>query len=155
MNKFFRNLIMFVLGFCFYVAIEIVCRGFSFRLMGLAGGIAFVIGGNLNDKFSWKMNLLLQCLIISVVITTIEAIIGNIDYYWLHINMWSYSGLPLHFLNAKICVPFMIVWYLIGFVIVFVHDAITYYWMHEGDRPEYWIFGKRVWQMPMRKCVEE
>lgn len=98
------------------------------------------------------MDLLLQCGIISVMITISEAIIGNIDYYFLHKNMWNYSNLPLSYLNGKICVPFTIIWFLMGFMIIFVHDAITYYWMHEGEQPEYWIFKNRIWQMPKRNC---
>ncbi len=98
------------------------------------------------------MDLLLQCGIISVMITISEAIIGNIDYYFLHKNMWNYSNLPLSYFNGKICVPFTIILFLMGFMIIFVHDAITYYWMHEGEQPEYWIFKNRIWQMPKRNC---
>lgn len=116
------------------------------------GAIAFVVGSNLNNKFSWKMDLLLQSGIIAVVITGLEAVIGNIDYYFLHQNMWDYSGLPMSALNGKVCVLFTIIWFLFGFIIIFVGDAIEYYWLHEGEQPEYWIFGKRIWQMPIRKC---
>lgn len=98
------------------------------------------------------MDLILQCSIISVMVTVLEAIVGNIDYYWLHLNMWDYSSLPLNYLNGKICVPFSIIWFVMGFWVVIIHDAITYYWLHEREQPEYWVFGKRVWQMPIRKC---
>lgn len=143
---------MFILGFCFYVGIEICFRDRSYFFMGLLGGVVFCIGGALNNKFSWKIDLLLQCGIISFMITVMEAIVGNIDYYFLHMNMWDYSNMYMNFLNHKICLPFSIIWFFMGFVIVFVHDAITYYWLHEGDQPEYWILGKRIWQMPKRKC---
>ena len=152
MNNTTKNILMFTLGCCFYTAIEMLYRGYSFRLMLISGGVLFLLGTLLNNKFGWKMDLLLQCGIISVMVTILEAIVGNIDYYWLHLNMWDYSGLPYNYLNGKICVPFMIVWFFLAFAIVFVGDAIEYYWMHRGEQPEYWIFGKKVWQMPLRKC---
>lgn len=59
MNKTSRNLLMFILGFCFYCAVEIIFRDVTYRLMGVAGGLIFVAGGTLNDRFSWKMDLML------------------------------------------------------------------------------------------------
>ncbi len=120
--------------------------------MGVCGGFILCVAGEINDKFSWKIDLLLQCAIISFFITVIEAILGNIDYYFLHQNIWDYSNLKYSYLNSKVSLLFSIIWFFIGFVVVFVHDAITYYWLHEGEQPEYWIFGKRIWQMPVRKC---
>lgn len=152
MRKIARTFILFDLGAAFYCLIEIMYRNESYRLMALAGGLIFILGGLLNDKFSWKMDLILQCSIISVMVTVLEAIVGNIDYYWLHLNMWNYSSLPLNYLNGKICVPFSIIWFVMGFWVVIIHDAITYYWLHEGEQPEYWVFGQRIWQMPIRKC---
>lgn len=152
MNKTSRNLLMFILGCAFYTLIEMLWRGYSFRLMSLSGGLIFVAGGALNNKFSWKMDLLLQCGIISVMVTLLEAIVGNIDYYFLHLNMWDYSNLHYHYFNGKISLLFSIIWFFMGLLVIFVHDAITYYWLHEGEQPEYWIFGKRIWQMPVRKC---
>jgi len=143
---------MFILGFCFYVGLEICFRNRSHILMGVCGGFILCVAGEINDKFSWKIDLLLQCAIISFFITVIEAILGNIDYYFLHQNIWDYSNLKYSYLNGKISLLFSIIWFFMGFVVVLVHDAITYYWLHEGDQPEYWIFGKRIWQMPVRKC---
>lgn len=114
----------------------------------------FVWGSILNNKFGWKMDLLLQCGIISASVTLLEAIVGNIDYYFLHINMWDYSILEYNALNGKISALFSFLWFLLAFAIVFIGDAIEYYWFHDGEQPEYWIFGKKVWQMPLRKCNE-
>ncbi len=152
MNRTSKNLLVFILGCSFYTLVEMLWRGYSFRLMSISGGVIFILGGTLNDRFSWKLDLLLQCGIISVMVTILEAIVGNIDYYFLHLNMWDYSMLKFNWLNGKISLLFSIIWFFMGFVVVFVHDAITYYWLHEGEQPEYWIFGKRIWQMPARKC---
>jgi len=151
-NDHIKNLIMFILGCAFYVLLEIVARGYSFRWMALAGGISFYFSGTLNNRFSWKMDLLLQCLCTSVMVTFLELVIGNIDYYFLHLNMWDYSGQFLALANNKICLPFSILWFFIGFPVIFIYDAITYYWMHDGEQPRYYIFGKEIWRMPERKC---
>lgn len=143
---------MFILGCAFYTLVEMLWRGYSFRAMSVAGGLIFVLGGTLNDRFSWRMDLLLQCGIISFMVTLLEAIVGNIDYYFLHLNMWDYSLLKYNWLNGKISLLFTIIWFFMGLTVVFVHDAITYYWLHKGNQPEYWILGKRIWQMPVRKC---
>lgn len=120
--------------------------------MALLGGLLFVFGGELNNKFSWKMDLLLQCALISVATTICEAIVGNIDYYILHLDMWDYTNLAYNAFNGKISLLFSIAWFFIGFPLIFVYDAITYYWMHDGDPPRYYIFGKLIWQIPERKC---
>ena len=152
MNKVIKNLIMFIISFSLYITIEVLWDSTSHYSMGLISGFAFVIGGMLNDKFGWKMDLLLQSSIITVVITILEAIVGNIDYYFWYLNIWDYSNMPMNYFNGKICIPFCLIWLLFSFVVVFLHDAINYYWLHEGEQPEYWIFGKRIWQMPERKC---
>lgn len=152
MNKITKNILMALIGASLYLLVEIIYRNYSFRLSAVMAAVAFVVGDNLNDKFSWKMDLLLQCGIIATLIAGLEAIIGNIDYYFLHQNMWDYSSLPMSYLNGKICIPFIFVWFVFAFFIVFISDAITYYWLHEGEQPEYWILGKRIWQMPIRKC---
>lgn len=152
MNKFVKNILMAIIGSSLYLLVEIMFRNYTFRLSAVMAAIAWVVGNNLNNKFSWKMDLLLQCGIIAVLITGLEAIIGNLDYYFLHQNMWDYSGMPLSTLNGKICIPFTIIWFIFGFFIVFSGDAIEYYWFHDNDIPEYWILGKRIWTMPIRKC---
>lgn len=35
-----KYLLFFLLGYCIYIAIEVTYRGYSFRLMGIAGGLS-------------------------------------------------------------------------------------------------------------------
>jgi len=86
MNKFVKNILMAIIGSSLYLLVEIMFRNYTFRLSAVMAAIAWVVGNNLNNKFSWKMDLLLQCGIIAVLITGLEAIIGNLDYYFLHQN---------------------------------------------------------------------
>ena len=36
-----KYLLFFLLGYCIYIAIEVTYRGYSFRLMGISGGLSF------------------------------------------------------------------------------------------------------------------
>jgi uncharacterized membrane protein len=154
MKLLLKDILFFIIGCSLYLMIEIFFRGYSFRLMGIAGGLIFLIGSKLNDWFSWDMDLLLQCLVIALLVTLLEAIIGNIDYYYLHLNMWNYNNLPLNFLNGKICVGFSCIWFLFGFPIVILADCIDYYWLHTNERPYYRIF-KWKFKLPRRKNIYE
>lgn len=53
-----KYLLFFLLGYCIYVAIEVTYRGYSFRLMGIAGGLSLAGIGMLEDAgcaaFRWR-----------------------------------------------------------------------------------------------------
>ena len=154
MNKnVYKYLAMFILGFVTYDTLELIWDNSTDLSMSCLSGFLTMFGATLNDKFSWKMDLLLQSSVITVVATILEAIVGNIDYYFWHRNIWDYSSFgDLAWFNGKICLPFCILWFFMAFAIIFIGDAITYYWLHDDEQPEYWVFGKRIWQMPKRKC---
>ena len=71
---------MAVIGASLYLLVEIMFRNYSFRLSAVMAAIAFVVGNNLNNMFLWKMDLLLQGGIISILITGLEAIIYTKKY---------------------------------------------------------------------------
>ena len=152
MKRLFYFIFMFCVGAFLYMIVECSFRGYTFWQMGVLGGTVFLIGSLLNNKFSWKLDLLLQCGIIALMTTTLEAIVGNIDYYFLHIGMWDYSSLPYNFFNGKICLAFSTIWYFFGFIIVFLGDAIDYYILRTEDiQPEYWILGTLIFRFPKRR----
>ena len=47
-----KYLLFFLLGYCIYIAIEVTYRGYSFRLMGIAGGLSLAGIGMLEDAGS-------------------------------------------------------------------------------------------------------
>lgn len=137
---------MFIVGFCLYITIEVLFRGYSFALMGLCGAIAFLLIDKLNSYISWDMDLILQGCIGSVIITTMELFVGLLDKYYLHINMWSYSNLPYNY-QGVICLEFSLIWILISIVAVLLADAINYYVFNTPDfQPYYKVFGKKIFQ---------
>lgn len=152
MPKVLKYIIMAVVGCSLYLMIEIFYRGYSFRLMGIGGALLFMMIGSLNNMFSWDLDLIIQGSIGATLITLFEAIIGSVDYYYLHIGMWDYSSLPLNYLNGKICVPFWVIWFFVSILIVFLADALDYYLFHESQRPYYSILGKPRIKFPERRC---
>lgn len=144
MNKVYKNIILFIVGYCIYIAIEVTFRGISYPLMGICGGIAIVLLDKINDYISWDMDILIQGLLGSALITGFELIIGEVS---LHTNlltvMWDYSNMPLNY-DGVICLPFSLIWLLLSIVAILLADAINYYLFQEEPLPYYRLFGKVI-----------
>ena len=140
-----KNTILFLIGFCVYITIEVLYRGFSYPLMGLCAGIAIVILDKINDLISWNVDVLWQCLFGALLITLMELIIGKMFLAGYLPVMWDYSSVPLNY-QGIICVPFSIVWMALSFVAIIVADAINYYVFKEKPVPYYKCFGKVIFR---------
>ncbi|MEY8338470.1 hypothetical protein AALB16_10685 [Lachnospiraceae bacterium 62-35] len=141
---FFKNFILFIIGFFSYLAIEISYRGYTFFWSGVMGGIAIVIIDKFNDSISWDMDFALQCILGSMVITSLEFIFGTLDHSIFHLNMWDYSMLPFNY-NGIICLPFSIIWIFISGFAIISADWINYYLLKEQEiKPYYLLFGKVI-----------
>lgn len=139
--------ILFCVGFCTYSIIEILFRGYTYFTMGITGGIAFLIIDQINNKISWDLDLLIQGIIGSTVVTFLEFMIG---IFCLRNNlspMWDYSSMPLNY-NGIICLPFSIIWIFVSILGIWIADLINYYIFLEEPRPYYKIWGKTVLVFP-------
>ena len=67
-----KNVILFTVGFCIYITIEVLFRGFSYPLMGVVGGITLILLDKINNKISWETDLTIQAIIGSVIVTLFE-----------------------------------------------------------------------------------
>lgn len=144
MNKVNKSAVLFITGFCLYITIEVCYRGYSYSLMGLCGGLAFLLIDKINDKISWDIDILIQGLIGSAIITLFELIIGELSLNNILPMMWDYSNLPLNY-KGIICLPFSLIWIGISIVAVFLADAINYYMLGVDDQvPYYKLFGKKI-----------
>lgn len=144
MNKVNKSAVLFITGFCLYITIEVCYRGYSYPLMGLCGGTAFVLIDKINDKISWDIDILIQGLIGSAIITLFELIIGEISLRGYLPMMWDYSNLPFNY-KGIICLPFSIAWIGISIIAVILADAINYYMLDENEQvPYYKLFGKTI-----------
>ena len=143
-SKILKNIILFIVGFCSYITIEVLWRGYSYALMGVCGGLAIVILDKINNKISWDTDILLQGLSGSLLITLFELVIGEIALRTSLLPiMWDYSNVPFNF-DGVICLPFSIVWLFISIVAIMLADAINYYVFHEHPKPYYKLFGKKI-----------
>lgn len=149
--KFLRKIIMFLVGFCAYITIEVCFRGYSYVLMGIVAGIILILLDSINNKISWNVDLLLQGIIGSGMITLAELIIGE-SRKFLHLSpMWDYSGQFLNF-QGVICLLFSLIWIGISIIGIFVADAINYYVFEEKPIPYYKIFGHVVLRFKKKHC---
>lgn len=143
-SKILKNIILFIVGFCAYITIEVLWRGYSYALMGVCGGLAIVILDKINNKISWNTDILLQGLSGSLLITLFELVIGEIALRTSLLPiMWDYSNVPFNY-DGVICLPFSIVWLFISIAAIMLADAINYYVFHEYPKPYYKLFGKKI-----------
>lgn len=146
-----KNVILFTVGFCIYITIEVLFRGFSYPLMGVVGGITLILLDKINNKISWETDLTIQALIGSAIVTLFELIIGLIALYTSLPQMWDYSNMPLNFMGV-ICLPFSIAWCLLSVIGIFVADAINYYVYEELPIPYYKMFGCTILTFKEKEC---
>lgn len=114
MEYSWKYLILFVFGGGIYYSIEILFRGYSHWSMFLLGGICFLAIDYMNRKYFDGMQMALQMLLCSAVITMLEFIAGTIVNLWLDWNVWNYAHLPLH-LFGQISLLFSFFWYLLSY----------------------------------------
>ena len=142
MNKFKRylpNLLKYIFLFYFggslYLTIEVFYRGYSHQSMFVAGAIAFVIVGGLNNWFEWEWSILFQMLIGGIAITVIELIFGLILNVQLGLDIWDYSDKIGNF-GGQICIEYSVKWFMLSAVGIVIDDIIRWKFFKE-DKPRY------------------
>lgn len=150
MKHLVKNMLLFALGYCVYIAIEVTYRGYSHVLMGICGGLAIMLIDKINDYISWDMDILIQGGIGSLIITAFEFVIGEISLHTDYLPiMWDYSHVPLNF-DGVICLPFSLIWILLSIVAILVADSINYYVFHQSPVPYYKCCGKQIFKFQER-----
>ncbi len=96
-NNIIKYIFLFIIGGFSYFYIEILFRGFSHFSMIICGGLAFILCGALNQFTHFKLSVITQMLISSIIITLLEFITGYIVNIRLHWNVWDYSSLPYNY----------------------------------------------------------
>lgn len=151
-KKCLKYFILFITGYCLYIAIEITFRGYSYVLMGLVGAITFILNDRIQNVISWETDIILQGCIGSAMVTLFELVIGELYKFMNWAPMWDYSSVPLNF-DGVICFPFSLIWIALSIVGIFISDSINYYMLHESPQPYYRILGYRF-MLPKRSCEE-
>lgn len=143
-NRIVKMMVLFLVGFVVYGLIELIYRGKTYPLMAVCGGVAILILDQINNKISWDVDLLLQGVIGSFVITSMEFIIGELSLHNILPAMWNYSNMPMNY-KGIVCLPFSIIWIFLSIFGIFLADAMNYYVLGEKDVvPYYRLFGKKI-----------
>ena len=155
MNKIYKNIILFLVGFCVYITMEVIYKGgYSHWTMGVCAGLAIVLLDKINDCISWDVDILIQCSLGMFLVTGMELAIGLI---FQNTNllpvMWDYSNMPLNF-RGIICIPFMALWMVLSFVAILVADSINYYVFGEEPIPYYKMFGRKIIQFKKKRKAD-
>lgn len=104
--RFWKNVMLFLLGGLGYMGLECLWRGWSHGSMFLAGGSCFLLLGKL-DRTQPRLPLPARALMGSLIITSVELLAGllfNRGY-----RVWDYRNMPLNF-YGQICLPFTVLW---------------------------------------------
>ena len=152
--KYWKNKIVHFLVFgSIYLNIEVFSRAYNGALIGfngiskwslsgwtslwmfLVGGLCGVIIGRLNDTPRYfNLKMWQQVLIGGTLITLVELFSGIFFNLYLHLNLWDYSQFKFNFLG-QICLKNCIYWCLLSVVIIWLDDALSFYFYNEEKPP--------------------
>lgn len=138
LNKLKKWGVLALIGGIIYVALEVICRGYTHWTMVILGGICFVATGLINEIIPWEMPLAVQMLCGSIIITALEFACGCIVNVWLGWDVWDYSA-EWGNLLGQICPLYSILWYFVSFLAIWLDDWLRY-WLFLEDRPHYKLF---------------
>ena len=106
---------LFLVGGIGYVGLEFLWRGRSHISMFLAGGICFLLLGQLDRA---RISVFMKCLLGAAVITTVELLVGlmtNRDH-----QVWDYRQMPYNFLG-QVCLSYSLLWIPVSFLAMLLH----------------------------------
>ena len=117
------TLFKILIGGSIYYVIEILFRGYSHWSMFLLGGLCFYVCGLINSYLGHKVNIIEKMVLCMIAITILELITGVLVNGVMGWQIWDYSDMPLQ-IFGQICVPFMILWYLISFPALLLNNFV-------------------------------
>jgi hypothetical protein len=143
-NEIAKLLFVYALSGGLYLLIETLYRGYTYLEMYYLAGFLGIIGRLINDFFSYDLDYILQCLILTVIGTIGEGLTGIVFNTDFHI--WDYRGLFGTFFYDQCNIFFVIVWFLLFFFIVPIIDFVEWdFFGYKPDTPPYYmIFGRKI-----------
>lgn len=117
-----KNAVIFLIFGSLYCLIEILFRGYTYPSMLIVGGVCGLLVGLINE-YTPKMNLILQMLLGTVIVTFIEFVAGYILNIILELNIWDYSNLPYN-LMGQICLQFSFCWFILSYFVIKLDDFL-------------------------------
>ena len=113
------QIFLFLVGGSGYVGLEFLWRGRSHISMFLAGGVCFLLLGQLDRA---KFSPTVKCLLGAAVITAVELVAGllaNRDH-----RVWDYRQMPCNFLG-QICLGYSLLWIPVSFGAILLHRLLS------------------------------
>ena len=110
---------LFLIGGSGYVGLELLWRGRSHISMFLAGGVCFLLLGQIDRA---KHSPSFKCLLGAAAITGVELLAGllcNRDY-----RVWDYRPLPYNFMG-QICLRYSLLWIPVSFGGILLHRLLA------------------------------
>ena len=104
--KIWKNCLLFYTGGTVYLSLELLYRGRSHGSMFIAGGLCFLLIGQLN-RVEPKLPLPLRALVGAAIVTMVELGVGMlVNRQYL---VWDYRNQPGNFMG-QICPLFSALW---------------------------------------------
>lgn len=133
-EEILKDSVVYITGAVMYMGIEILFRGYTYLLMGLVGGLAFLLIGQINTKRN--IGLLWQGLIGSAIVTFLELTVGS-TLLTKGIRMWDYSGQWLNY-KGLICPLFSLFWFFLSIAAAVLDDTLRHLLFGEAKREYTW-----------------
>ena len=111
---------LFLIGGFGYVGLELLWRGRSHISMFLAGGLCFLLLGQLDRT---RLSFSAKCLLGAVIITAVELLAGlltNRDH-----QVWDYRQMPFNFLG-QVCLSYSLLWIPVSFGAMLLHRLFAH-----------------------------
>ena len=116
--RFWKRIVLFILGGGAYVLLEHLWRGWSHISMFFLGGLCFLAIGHLREADP-GLSIPGQMALGAGIITAGElgaGLLVNRDY-----TVWDYRGLPFNFLG-QICLLFTLLWLPVSLAAIWLYD---------------------------------
>lgn len=116
--KIWRKCVLFYIGGCAYMVLELVWRGWTHGSMFLAGGSCFLLLGRLEKR---KLGFLSRGIVGALVITAVElaaGLIWNRDH-----SVWDYRDRTGN-LWGQICPLFTLLWFPVALAAMELHQLL-------------------------------
>ena len=118
--KIWKNCLLFYTGGAAYLTLELLYRGRSHGSMFAAGGICFLLIGQLG-RIRPRLPIPLQALLGSVIVTAVElgaGLLVNRNH-----TVWDYRNQPGNFLG-QICPVFSALWIPLSLVAIGLYNLL-------------------------------
>ena len=119
--KIWKQTVLFYLGGCAYMGLELLWRGRSHGSMFVAGGLCFLLIGQLNYVRP-RLKLPLRAVAGAGIVTMVELAIGLLCNR--NFEVWDYRDQAGNFLG-QICPVFTALWIPVSLMALGLHKLLT------------------------------